>query len=294
MPLPKPNSGETHDHWMGRCMGNPTMNEEYPDGKQRYAVCQSIWDRKKSTEETMEREVKYIPFEVKEVDEEEGTFEGYAATFRKEPDSYGDIIDKGAFKKTIKEHAKRIKILWNHSVMEPIGKPVELREDDIGLYIKGKLSLGVQRAKEILALMKDGVITEMSIGYQTIVERFEGSGKAQIRHLKEVRLWDTSPVTFAADSNAVILNAKAAELAIRRQDLQPIEDAVVQLQALLKQAKEDIEEPDESTPDSDQLDEEAAELDETLSQIEAELGSDDDSELDAVLDAAIAKIESGG
>ncbi len=155
-------------------------------------------------EVNMERKV--FKFEVKEVDEEAGTFEGYAATFTKKPDSYGDIIEPGAFAKTLKEQGKRVKILWNHSVMEPIGKPTELTEDDKGLLFKGKLSLGVQRARETLSLMKDGVITEMSFGYDTIKDSWQEG----LRHLQEVRLWDVSPVTFAANPAAVIVSVKKA------------------------------------------------------------------------------------
>jgi len=152
----------------------------------------------------MER--KTVNFAVKQFDEETGVFESYAATFSQYPDAYGDIIDPGAFAKTLKESGKRVKILWNHNVQEPIGKPLEMREDENGLYIKGKLSLGVQRAREVLSLMKDGVINEMSIGYDPIKEAF----KDGIRHLKEVKLWDVSPVTFAANPEAVVLSVKGA------------------------------------------------------------------------------------
>jgi len=44
MPLPSPSKEESHDDWMDRCMANDTMNEEYSENDQRYAVCQSIWD----------------------------------------------------------------------------------------------------------------------------------------------------------------------------------------------------------------------------------------------------------
>ena len=83
-----------------------------------------------------------------------------------------------------------------------------MAEDDHGLLVKVKLTLGVQRAKEVLALMKDGVITEMSIGYDTIKQQWvEG-----IRHLQEIRLWDVSPVTFAANPEAVVVTVKELEL----------------------------------------------------------------------------------
>ncbi len=153
----------------------------------------------------MDLERKTIGFEFKEVDEDEGTFEGYAATFSKHPDSYGDIIKPGAFTKTLKEMAKRIKILWHHNPWEPIGIPLSLTEDAKGLLVKGKLSLGVQRAREVLALMKDGVVTEMSIGYHSVKETWDG----EVRLLEEIRLYDVSPVTFAANPEAVVLGAKA-------------------------------------------------------------------------------------
>jgi len=37
--LPTQNPGESDDNFMGRCMGNPTMNKEFPDAAQRTAVC---------------------------------------------------------------------------------------------------------------------------------------------------------------------------------------------------------------------------------------------------------------
>lgn len=154
----------------------------------------------------MERKTFKFDIDVKSIDEEEGTFTGYAATFSSTPDSYGDVIDPGAFKKTIKERGDRIKILFNHLINEPIGKPIELSEDKVGLLVKGKLTLGVQRAKEVLALMKDGVINEMSIGYDTITETIVKG----VRHLKEVKLYDTSPVVFAANPEAMITGVKKA------------------------------------------------------------------------------------
>jgi len=226
----------------------------------------------------MER--KNLAFEVKAVDEDEGIFEGYASTWTKTPDAYGDIVDKGAFKKTIKENNGRVKILWNHNPDEPIGIPVELREDDVGLYVKGKLSLGVQRAREILALMKDGVISTMSIGFRTITEVIVDD----VRHLKEVKLYDTSPVTFAANETAVILDVRAAERAINSNDLESVVKAVDSLQALLK--KHDGEEPEDSTPEPEG-DEGAAELDNVLENINNEMSGFDRAEAERILATAI-------
>jgi len=239
MPLPKPSSGENHDDFMSRCMTNGIMITDFPENERRYAVCQGQWDNPKEKE--VQHEHKTIKFEVKEVNEETGVFEGYGSTFGGEPDSYGDVVDKGAFTKTIAEGAKRIKILWNHQTLEPIGKPVELREDERGLFIKAKLSLGVQRAREILALMKDGVINELSIGYDTITDAVvEG-----VRHLKEVRLWDISPVSFAANPDAVLTNVKSGRV-LSASNLEKVQSALEALQALIEAAQ--TEEPEKSTP----------------------------------------------
>ena len=42
-------------------------------------------------------------FKVKYKDEGNGTIEGYASTWVREPDSYGDIVKQGAFSRTLKE-----------------------------------------------------------------------------------------------------------------------------------------------------------------------------------------------
>lgn len=222
------------------------------------------------------REYKAFKFELKEADAETGTFTGYAATFSDKPDSYGDVIDKGAFKKTLKEMGNRVKILWNHITTEPIGKPVELMEDENGLLVKGKLSLGVQRAREVFELMKDGVITEMSIGYDTITEKVEEAGVKTIRHLKEVRLWDVSPVTYAANSEAQIMAVKSLEdklaelesksgrvLSAANKD--KIKNAISALSALLEEVDGE-QEPDKSTLDPEES-KEAAQLDGILAKL---------------------------
>jgi hypothetical protein len=47
MPLPAPKPNEKKDDFLKRCMGNPTMNQDFPDNKQRYAVCNNLWAKKK-------------------------------------------------------------------------------------------------------------------------------------------------------------------------------------------------------------------------------------------------------
>lgn len=139
----------------------------------------------------------------------DGTFEGYAAVFGN-VDSYGDIIQPGAFTKTIQERRSQIKILWNHdSFAPPVGKLLDIREDAYGLRVQGKL-LDTPRGQEIAQGMRDGVIDSMSIGYTTIkhaYEQREDLGR-EVRLLQELKLYEFSPVNFPANEAATITAVK--------------------------------------------------------------------------------------
>lgn len=156
-------------------------------------------------------EYKTLQFNVDEYDEEQGIFSGYGAVVGNLDDG-GDIIEPGAFTKTIAEGWERVKILVLHNdCLLPIGRPLELREDAKGLYIKAKIS-DTATGRDVKVLLKDGVLTELSIGYDPIVFDYDEHG---IRHLREVKLWEVSVVTWAMNPEATITGYKAAEAADR-------------------------------------------------------------------------------
>lgn len=161
---------------------------------------------------TAVREYKAVRFNVESVDEDSGEFSGYASVFGNVDDG-GDIVEKGAFSRTIKEDFDRIKILSQHNDCElPIGKPLELREDDKGLFIRGKIS-DTQKGRDIQILLKDGVLNELSIGYDAVT--FDFDSEKGIRHLKEVRLWEVSIVTWAMNDQAKIDEVKSLAEALK-------------------------------------------------------------------------------
>jgi hypothetical protein len=138
-------------------------------------------------------------------------------------DDGGDRIFLRAFAKTIKERAERIKVLWQHDASEPpIAVPQvlkELKRDDLppamqerypdaagGLYGEVRY-LETPRGDEVLAGIKGGAITENSIGYDPVRFDFEEiEGKGTVRNLRELRLWDISPVNWGM--NAATMNMK--------------------------------------------------------------------------------------
>ncbi len=168
------------------------------------------------------------------VDIDARTFEGYASTWDK--DLVGDIIMPGAFTKSINEAfpAKRIKVLWNHG--EPIGMPIEMHEDERGLFVKGKISK-TARGDEVLELMRDSVVDTMSIGFTIPAGKSELSG--DVRIIREVRLMEFSPVTFAANPMAAITDVKRLGEMLRAQELSDqdkkyLASFVADIQALAK------------------------------------------------------------
>jgi len=136
--------------------------------------------------------------------ETEGEFEGYAAVFGNR-DEQGDVIERGAFTKTLQENGGRGPILWQHRPDEPIGIGLSAVEDDKGLRVRGRLALETTRGREAWALLKQGVLRGLSIGYDAIKEFWESG----VRHLKEIRLWEWSLVTFPANPLARVTATKA-------------------------------------------------------------------------------------
>jgi len=116
-----------------------------------------------------------FPLNVKRL-EEGGEFEGYASVFD-EQDRSGDIIEGGAFEKSL-AHWKQIKslppLLWQHNHEEPIGVFKAIEEDAHGLRVKGQLLIDEDpNAKRIYAHLKAGSIKGLSVGF--ILKDYERS-----------------------------------------------------------------------------------------------------------------------
>ena len=126
----------------------------------------------------MEHEFKKMRFKMDAYNEEEGIFSGYGAVFEN-IDSGGDIIEPGAFTKTLAEGWERVKVLALHNdCWLPIGRPVELREEPNGLFISGKIS-DTTMGRDVKVLLKDGVLNELSIGYDPIIFDYDENGIRQ-------------------------------------------------------------------------------------------------------------------
>ncbi len=124
----------------------------------------------------------------------DGEFEGYASLWRV-PDLGKDAVEPGAFRDSLaRRGAGGVRMLWQHDPHEPIGRWLSLVEDAHGLKVRGRLNLAVARARDIHALMRDGAIDGLSIGFRTLKARSDR--RSGLRHLLSVDLWEISLVTF--------------------------------------------------------------------------------------------------
>lgn len=182
--------------------------------------------------------VEYKSFALKFDDvDSSGTIRGYASTFGN-VDLGMDVVDKGAFKKSIKESSAKWPILADHNPSKQIGWNFRAEEDENGLYVEGKLDLNVQDAREKYSLAKTamelGAKMGLSIGYM-VVKAEPDREKPMIRHLKELKLFEYSIVTFPMNTEAMITSAKGlvnvdrAKFILQQLELQGIKRDEIQM-----------------------------------------------------------------
>lgn len=119
--------------------------------------------------------------------------EGYASLYNV-PDQSGDRVMPGAYDGALLQKARgKVKMLWQHDPMQPIGVWDTITSDASGLYVKGRILNEVTAGREALALLEAGAIDGLSIGYRTIKSEKGSEGG---RNLVELDLWEVSVVTF--------------------------------------------------------------------------------------------------
>ena len=194
----------------------------------------------------MEIETRQI--EMRLDDDAEGTIRGIAVP-------YGQTADIGTYQEQFAPGAIRsvedVKLFYGHQHDDlPIGKVIEGRDTEEGFEIVAKLTKGVQRADETLALMRDGVLNKFSIGFKpveqtregkvitrTLVELFElsvvpwpafaGAGITQVREEQEPAEAETEPTDDIQESESSL--SENTEL-----DVRAIQDELVEVRRLVE------------------------------------------------------------
>jgi uncharacterized protein len=158
-------------------------------------------------------EVKYT-FNTLQARTDDGVFEGYASLFDR-ADLGQDVIAPGAFRNSLKHRgAAGVRMLYQHDPAQPIGVWERIYEDARGLFVRGRLTLDVAKAREVRALMKVGAIDGLSIGFKTLNGRRDGA--TGLRRLNDVDLWEISVVTFPMLPEARITTIKQRRIGSQR------------------------------------------------------------------------------
>lgn len=144
-----------------------------------------------------------LRMEIKEITAE-GTFEGLLSPYGN-VDGGMDVVEPGAYTKTIKDHGAKVPMLWQHKSDVPIG---ELTLDDRkdGLWCKGQLLMELPDAQKAYLLIKSKIVKGLSIGFESVKDAIENG----VRKLKEIRLYEGSIVTFPMNEMAMITSVKRA------------------------------------------------------------------------------------
>ena len=143
--------------------------------------------------------------EVKFDDARRGFFSGYASKFGG-VDSYGDTVMPGAYLSTLEMRKRPVQMRWNH-YGEVIGKWLDIRETEHGLWVEGELTPGHSKAEDVYASLKHGAISGLSIGYRPIKAYPNETGGVD---LHEIDLVEISVVESPADLAAQIGDVKSA------------------------------------------------------------------------------------
>ncbi len=168
-------------------------------------------------------EVKFLPREVRRIGEG-GLIEGYASLFGV-PDLGRDVVEAGAFRASLQRRgAEGVRMLWQHDPTEPVGRWLSIAEDARGLKVRGRLNLGVRRAREIAALIGDGALDGLSIGFRVVDFRKDRAGG--LRRLVALDLWEISIVTFPMLPGARVAAAGPPPGAAAAKEARPLAEAI--------------------------------------------------------------------
>ena len=223
--------------------------------------------------------MKIKEMQVKYRDDGNGQIEGYASTFIRKPDSYGDVVKQGAFTKTLAERwngGKGIPFLWAHKMddLKAFIGTAEAEEDEKGLHFVATFD-DTEEAQKVRQLYKDGRLRKFSFAYETMEEglvTLEDGTKAN--ELRELELFEISAVTVPANEDAGVVDVKAAEPEVKsgarnsKKDADRISQAIALLKEVLGEMDPEPEE-DEAEETDDAKEEQKANEDATSEELDA-------------------------
>lgn len=154
-----------------------------------------------------------------ELKEDGGIVKGYASTFDRDPDAYGDVVKRGAFAKSLERwkalnaEGKFIPLLWGHDTEDPksnIGRVVDAVEDERGLLITAEFDADNEKAQYVRKLVQEGRVYQFSFAFEIrehgTVELEDGR---KANELRDLELFEVSLVQIPANQHATVEEVKS-------------------------------------------------------------------------------------
>ena len=212
---------------------------------------------------------KYKEFALIKSADDAGTISGYFSTYDRIPDSYGDVIARGAFTETIqkrKESGHPFPLCWNHDLDQIIGfvDPADIEDTEKGPFMKKASFFNTPLAQEKREIVKSGVVYQFSFAYDVLEAgptTLDDGVKAN--ELKKLELFEVSIVPIPANPRAEVTDIKAGRRNSAK-DADAIRQAISLLQSVLDDEDSDdgedevkanaaAEEPEQSNPEKERL-----------------------------------------
>lgn len=192
-----------------------------------------------------------------EVKADNGSITGYASTWIREPDSYGDVVAKGAFLDSIAQieaEGKTIPLLWNHDSYDLksfIGTVTDLEEDDHGLKFTATFD-DTEEAQRARQLASDGRLAKFSFAYDVIEQaEIELEDGRKANELRKLRIHEVSLVMYPANPDTSVIEVKSGRRNSAK-DADAIREAITLLQGVLGELEDEPD--DDSKAKSEELD----------------------------------------
>ena len=193
------------------------------------------------------------------IKQDSGTITGYASTWTREPDSYGDVVAKGAFTESIeqiKAEGKVLPLLFNHdanNLNAYIGTVYDLEEDEHGLKFTAEFD-DTPEGQKARNLALSGRVVKFSFAYDILDQAeitLEDGRKAN--ELRKLNIHEVSLVLYPANPDTSVVEVKAGRRN-RKSDEEIIKQIISLANQLLNDEVDDTEPEEESSAKSEELD----------------------------------------
>lgn len=194
--------------------------------------------------------------------DETGKIAGFFSTYDRIPDSYGDIIEPGAFTKTFEkreESGHPFPLCFNHDFSAIIGAVVSIEDQEKGPHIEAEF-LDTQLAQDVRKMLLSGAIYQFSFAYEVLKRRDPTDAEKKegiLNVLQELEVFEISVVTVPANQNAVATEIKGIEPETKQGKRNSRKDADV-INQIIDLAKSLLDESEDIKPTEDEENSEEA------------------------------------